>query len=146
MMARSARPVLERVWVSPVAMDNTEISTATTPAIPMTMTNEDTARAGRLRRFMAVTAITWLKVLMGLPLTGPQAHRRFLAGGPAKPAACRSPAPAEPRCRRPNRTPPPGPATLPGLRSGFAPSQAGKPLRLQAGPDPPRPNSGSVIQ
>src|SRR5580693_3109150 len=68
MMARSARPVLERVRVSPVARDRTEISTATTPAIPTTMTKEDAARAGRLRKFIAVTAITCLKVLMEFPL------------------------------------------------------------------------------
>src|SRR5271154_6757012 len=67
MMARSARPVLERVRVSPVARDKTEISTATTPAIPTTMTKEDAARAGRLRKFIAVTAITCLKVLMRFP-------------------------------------------------------------------------------
>src|SRR5271168_2045643 len=68
MMARSARPVFESVRVRPVAMDSTEISTATTPAIPTTITNEDAARAGRLRRFIAVTAITCLKVLMEIPL------------------------------------------------------------------------------
>src|SRR5271167_1345626 len=68
-MARSARPVLERVCVRPVAIDNTEISTATTPAIPTTMTNEDAARAGRLRKFIAVTATTCLKVLMQFPLS-----------------------------------------------------------------------------
>src|SRR5580692_6869577 len=67
-MARSARPVLARVWVSPVEMDRTEISTATTPAMPTTMTNEDAARAGRLRKFIAVTATTCLKVLIEIPL------------------------------------------------------------------------------
>src|SRR5271168_1432637 len=81
MMARSARPVLDSVCVSPVAIDKTEISTATTPAIPTTMTNEDAARAGRLRKFIAVTAITCLKVLMELLLAARKRIDDFQAPG-----------------------------------------------------------------
>src|SRR5271167_314942 len=83
-MARSARPVLESVCVRPVAMDKTEISTATTPAIPTTMTNEDAARAGRLRKFIAVTATACFKVLMEFPLPARERVDDFQPPGPPR--------------------------------------------------------------
>lgn len=55
-MTRSSRPEFFMVLIMPVDMASTEISTATTPAIPMTMTIEVPRRCGRLRRFIAVTA------------------------------------------------------------------------------------------
>ena len=44
------------VRISPVDMASTDTSTATTPAMPITMTSEVLARCGRLRKFIAVTA------------------------------------------------------------------------------------------
>src|SRR5271165_673184 len=92
MMARSARPVLESVCVSPVEMDKTEISTATTPAIPTTMTNEEVARAGRLRKFIAVTATICFKVLMKLSLSARERVDDFQPPGP--------PGRRQPACQR----------------------------------------------
>ena len=43
----------------------TDISTATTPATPMTMTSDVPSRCGTLRRFMAVTTPIWVIMLMG---------------------------------------------------------------------------------
>ncbi len=55
-MARFSGPVLCKVLINPVDMASTEISTATTPAIPMTTTEEVPIRCGRLRIFIADTA------------------------------------------------------------------------------------------
>jgi hypothetical protein len=52
-MARSSRPVLEIVFMMPIDMDSTDNSTATTPAMPMTMTKDVPSRWGTLRRFIA---------------------------------------------------------------------------------------------
>ena len=52
-IARSSRPVSEMVFMMPVAIASTDSSTPTTPAMPMTMTNEVPSRCGTLRRFIA---------------------------------------------------------------------------------------------
>jgi hypothetical protein len=56
MITRSSRPAFSIVLIMPVDMASTDVSTATTPAMPITMTNEVAARCGKLRRFIAVTA------------------------------------------------------------------------------------------
>jgi hypothetical protein len=48
----------------PVASASTDSSTATTPAVPMTMTAEEAARLGRLRRLIEETASSWVIVFM----------------------------------------------------------------------------------
>jgi hypothetical protein len=55
-MARFSGPVFSKVRMKPVDMARTEINTATTPAIPITTTEEVPILCGRLRRFMADTA------------------------------------------------------------------------------------------
>ncbi len=52
-MARSVRPVFEIVDNTPIAIASTDSTTATTPAMPITMTNEEPSRCGTLRRFIA---------------------------------------------------------------------------------------------
>jgi hypothetical protein len=60
-IARSSRPVFWSASIIPVDIASTDTSTATTPAMPITITNEVLARCGRLRKFIEVTAPTCLK-------------------------------------------------------------------------------------
>ncbi len=55
-IARSGRPVPTAACVKLVAMASTQMNTATTPATPMTMTNEAPSRRGMLSRLSHVTA------------------------------------------------------------------------------------------
>jgi len=55
-MARLSGPVFCSVLMNPVDIASTDINTATTPAMPMTTTDEVPTRCGRLRMFMADTA------------------------------------------------------------------------------------------
>src|ERR1700722_8944270 len=63
-IARSSRPVTCRVLTRPVDIASTEISTATTPAIPMMTTDDVPIRCGRLRIFIAETAAIWARAFM----------------------------------------------------------------------------------
>src|ERR1700733_7340067 len=63
-IARLSGPVFSSVLTRPVDMARTEISTATTPAIPMTTTDEGPIRWGRLRMFITDTAAISVRVLM----------------------------------------------------------------------------------
>lgn len=54
--ARLSVPVFCKVLMNPVDMASTDINTATTPAMPMTTTEEVPILCGRLRMFMADTA------------------------------------------------------------------------------------------
>src|SRR5690349_15962509 len=55
-IARSSRPECSMVSIMPVDIASTEISTATTPAMPITMTIEVPTRCGKLLKFIVVTA------------------------------------------------------------------------------------------
>src|SRR5580658_720488 len=65
-IARSGRPAFLIVWLKPTAIARTETSTATTPAMPMTMTSEVPSRCGMLRRFIRVTVPIWRNRLIAL--------------------------------------------------------------------------------
>ena len=56
MMTRSWRPVLARVWRKPSDIANTDTSTPTTPAMPITTTSDVPSRCGMVRRVMTVSA------------------------------------------------------------------------------------------
>src|ERR1700676_4876371 len=70
MMARSARPLSASVCRKPTPMASTEISTATTPAIPMTMTLEAPTRCGSVCRLMTLTAQSCLNTSPSSALVG----------------------------------------------------------------------------
>src|SRR5215831_1757056 len=60
MITRSGRPALASVWRNPSAIDSTETSTPTTPAMPIKMTIDVPRRWGRLFRLTSVIWTTWL--------------------------------------------------------------------------------------
>ncbi len=66
-MARSARPVFEIVDSTPIAIASTDSTTATTPAMPITMTNDEPSRCGTLRRFIAEIEVICPIALMRKP-------------------------------------------------------------------------------
>ena len=54
--ARLGDPASDIAAVKPEAIDSTDTSTTTTPAMPMIATPEEPSRCGMVRRFSSVTA------------------------------------------------------------------------------------------
>src|SRR5580692_10803725 len=63
-MTRSGRPLSAMVWRNPVAMASTETRTATTPAMPITITLEEPARCGRVCMPIEVKAMSCLNIVL----------------------------------------------------------------------------------
>ena len=68
-MARVGEPESRIAAVNPEAIDSTDTSTMTTPAIPTMATPDEPRRCGIVRKLRAVTASIWLItiVLSGRP-------------------------------------------------------------------------------
>ena len=64
MMARSARPLSASVCLKPAPIASTDTNTATTPAMPMTMTLEAPSRCGRVCRLIEMAANSCLNIPM----------------------------------------------------------------------------------
>ena len=80
-MARSSLPVASTAPESPRVNAETDMMTATTPAMPTTTTDELASRWGTLRRFIRVTDAICLSKLMSRDLlrsrvNAPRARRR----------------------------------------------------------------------
>src|SRR5262245_14063083 len=58
--ARLSEPDSSIAAAKPCAIDNTETSTITTPAMPTMATPEEPSRCGMVRRLSNVTAMVWL--------------------------------------------------------------------------------------
>ena len=59
-IARLGEPASAIAAVKPEAIESTDTSTTTTPAMPMMATPEEPRRCGMVRRFSSVTATVWL--------------------------------------------------------------------------------------
>ena len=61
-MTRSGRPLSATVCRNPAAIANTETNTATTPAMPMTITLEEPRRCGNVLKLIELTANNCLNI------------------------------------------------------------------------------------
>ena len=102
-MTRSGRPLSATVCRNPVAIASTETRTATTPAMPITMTLEEPARCGRVCSPIVVKAMSCLNMVFPRERlsASPSERRPRSAASRAARAACRPAAQAAPQGRVP---------------------------------------------